>query len=82
MQRDMDLIRELLLRLDALPIRMGEAHLLTFDQPPLALEGEDPDRIAYNTRLIAEARFIDLTPTQPGLGVGLRGPYLGRPRLP
>jgi hypothetical protein len=74
MQRDMDIIRQLLLRLDALPIRMGEAHFLTFAQPPLALEGEDPNAIAYNMRLLAKAGFIDLTPSQPAaLGIGLRG---------
>ncbi len=73
MQRDMDLIRELLLRLDAMPIGIGEAYFLEINKPPLCLPGDDPNRIYYNMKLIADAGFIALTPSQPGIGFGLTG---------
>jgi hypothetical protein len=73
MQRDMNLIRELLLRLDAIPIRMGEAHFLTLDRPPLVHEGDDPDKVAYNMGLLCDAGFVALTPSQPALGFGVTG---------
>lgn len=76
MQRDMDLIRDLLLRLDAMPISIGEAYFLEVNKPPLCKPplcraGEDPNKIYYNMRLIADAGFLALTPTHPGIGFGL-----------
>jgi hypothetical protein len=65
--------RELLLRLDGLPIRMGEAPFLTVNQPPLAYEGEDPDKIAYNMGLLCDAGFVAITRSQPALGFGVTG---------
>lgn len=73
MQRDMDLIRELLLRLDAMRIRAGEAHFLEISKPQLYLPGDDPDKIYYNMKLVADAGFLALTPTQPGIGFGITG---------
>lgn len=73
MQRDMDLIRDLLLRLDAMPIGIGEAYLLEVNKPPLCLAGEDPNKIYYNMGLIADAGFLALTRSQPAIGFGLTG---------
>lgn len=39
MQRDMDLIRELLLRLEALEIRAGTVWFLELNKPPLMQDG-------------------------------------------
>ena len=73
MQRDMDLIRNLLLRLDAMPIGIGEAYFLELNKPPLCLQGDDPNKVYYNMKLIADAGFLALTPSQPGIGFGLTG---------
>ncbi|MHB1871977.1 MAG: DUF2513 domain-containing protein [Steroidobacteraceae bacterium] len=69
----MDLIRELLLRLDAMPIGIGEAYFLEANKPPLCLAGDDPNKVYYNMGLIADAGFLALTPSQPAIGFGLTG---------
>jgi len=69
----MDLIRDLLLRLEALPIGVGEAHLLMVTGPPLVLAGEDANEIFYNMQLLANAGFLDLTGGQPAVGFGIKG---------
>jgi len=69
----MDLIRDLLLRIEALPIGVGQAFLLECNKPPLALAGDDPDAIYYNMKLLAEAGYLALTRTQPGLGFAITG---------
>ncbi len=73
MQRNMDLVRDLLIRLEALPIGIGEAHMLMVSGPPLVLAGEDANEIFYNMRLLANAGFLDLTDGQPALGFCVRG---------
>jgi hypothetical protein len=73
MKRDMDLIRELLLRIETQHIPVGSMLLLGFDRPPLMADGENIDEIAYAMRMIEDAEFLDLTPTQPAIGVCLRG---------
>ena len=69
----MDLIRDLLLRIEAQHIPVGSALLLAFNRPPLMADGENVDEIAYAMRMIEDAGFLDLTPTQPAVGVGFRG---------
>ena len=73
MQRNMDLVRDLLLRLEALPIRIGEAYMLTVTGPPLVLADEDANEISYNMQLLADAGFLDLTRSQPALGFCIKG---------
>jgi hypothetical protein len=73
MKRDMDLIRDLLLRIEVQHIPVGSALLLAFDRPPLMANGENVDEIAYAMRMIEDAGFLDLTPTQPAVGVFFRG---------
>jgi hypothetical protein len=41
MKRDMDLIRELLLRLEALPMKMGDVWTIPSDDAALAVPGYD-----------------------------------------
>jgi Hypothetical protein (DUF2513) len=64
MKRDMDLIRELLLRIEALDIDAGSVHMLEIYKEPLAHQGDDPNKIYYNMRLLMEAGFVAQTSTQ------------------
>lgn len=68
MNRDMDLIRQLLLRIEAQRLGVGGAvaQVLTLStsKPPLCLDGEDPDEVHYNMRLLAEASYLDMAKTQ------------------
>jgi hypothetical protein len=73
MKRDMDLIRKLLLRIEAEHLRAGSALFLSVREPPLRLPGDDPDNVDYAMRLIADAGFLDLTKTQGADSYGLRG---------
>ena len=73
MKRDMDLVRELLLRIEAQHIAAGSVLLLLYDRPPLKAENENMDEIAYAMRMIEGAGFLDLTDTQPAIGVALLG---------
>ena len=77
MKRDMDLIRQLLLRIEAQRLGVGGAVdqvlSLSASKPPLRLEGEDPDDVHYNMRLLAEAGYLDMTRTQFTGGFNIRG---------
>ena len=73
MQRNMDLVRDLLIRLEALHLGVGEAQMLMVSGPPLVLAGEDANEVFYNMRPLANAGFLDLTDGQPALGFGIKG---------
>ena len=73
MQRDMDMVRELLLRLESLHLPAGSAEFLSAREPPLAHEGDDPDSVAYHMRLLIDAELIDPTKTQGADSFGIRG---------
>jgi hypothetical protein len=73
MKRDMDLIRELLLRIEAQHIGAGSTLLLAYNRPPLIADGENIDEIAYAMRMMEDAGFLDLVLNQPAMGVGVRG---------
>ena len=51
-KRDINLIRELLQRLEALPLRMSEMVVLSPDAKELAVEGYSDDEIEYHLSLI------------------------------
>ena len=58
MKRDMDLIRALLLKLEAI----GSSHKVmafTADDEEIAIEGYDEEQIAYHLMLLNEAGLID-----------------------
>jgi Hypothetical protein (DUF2513) len=59
MQRDMDLVRELLLKLEAIDHRPGAVLSFGADDPAIAIEGRAPDVIAYHLSLIYEAGFVE-----------------------
>lgn len=59
MRRDADLVRELLLKLEALPMSPGSTVLLGGHDEELAIDGYSADEIDYHLSLIKEAGFIE-----------------------
>ncbi len=72
LKRDMDLIRGLLLKLEALPLGLGEVVTLAPDAPEIAVPGYDDAQIDYHLTLIREVGFIDDAGARPMLGTGFR----------
>src|SRR5690349_14130898 len=72
MKRDMDLMRELLQRLEALPLRMGEVADLSPDAKELAVEGYSADEVAYHLSLLQEEWLIESPGIQPAVGITFR----------
>jgi hypothetical protein len=72
MKRDMDLIRELLLKLEALPIRRGGIISIPPDAEEIAVPGYDTDQIEYHLSQIRAAGFIDEGGARPMSGIGFR----------
>jgi len=70
MRRDMDLIRELLLRLEALPLGGGDAVTISWDADEIAVPGHDVDQIAYHLSQIEQAGFINDAGAKPLIGIG------------
>ncbi len=63
MKRDMDLLRELLLKLESFPKEPGAIYGFAGDGPEVAVDGASPDQIIYHLELLSEAGFIE----SPGL---------------
>lgn len=63
MKRDMDLIRELLLKLEALDLRPGAIMHFMPDDEAIQTPGYSPAEIEYHARLLTEAGLIE-----PGRG--------------
>jgi len=59
MKRDMDLIRELLLKLESLETRPGSIWHFMPDDTEVAIPGYAPDAIEYQVRLMIQAGLID-----------------------
>lgn len=59
MVRNMDLIRELLLRLESLPIEPGSTHIFYVGSDELRIDGFDDDQVSYHLSLIDEAGLIE-----------------------
>jgi hypothetical protein len=70
MKRDMDLIRELLLKLEALPLGQGEIVYITPDAAEIAVRGYDVAQIDYHLSQIRQSGFVD--GPRPGTGIGFR----------
>lgn len=71
MKRDMDLIRELMLKLEALP--MPTAGMVVVDATKVGVEGYTAEQIDYHLSLLEQARFIHAG----GLDMGMSGPGFG-----
>lgn len=73
MKRDMDTVRELLLRIEALNVKAGAGYFLGASEEPLASAGANPDSVAYHMQLLMDAGFIDSTKVQGATQFGFRG---------
>ncbi|MFM0518424.1 DUF2513 domain-containing protein [Caballeronia jiangsuensis] len=68
----MDLIRELMLKLEALPIRPSAVVHLPPDATEVQVDGYDTDQIEYHLSLIERAGLIDTGGLRPMIGIGFR----------
>ncbi|CAG9273398.1 MULTISPECIES: DUF2513 domain-containing protein [Burkholderia cepacia complex] len=59
MKRDMDLIRELLLKLESLPMERGDVFIISADDEALQIPRYNDHQIDYHLSLIQEAGLID-----------------------
>ncbi len=73
MKREMDLVRELLLRIESLQLAAGSAVVLYATTEPLAHEGDDPASIAYHMGLLINAGLVEPTSLQGADTFGIRG---------
>jgi hypothetical protein len=59
MKRDMDLIRELMLKLESLPMERGDVFIVSAEDEALQIRGYNEHEIDYHLSLIEEAGLID-----------------------
>lgn len=71
MTRDMELIRELLLRLEDISSPNAILHISPDDEE-VAIEGYNPDQIEYHLDLLKERGLIECPGTQPMIGITYR----------
>ena len=72
MKRDKNLIRELLLKLQGLPMRAGGVVTITPDAEEIAVQGYTTDQIDYHLEQIRKDGFIDEGGARPMIGIGFR----------
>ena len=72
-KRDMDLIRDLLLKLEAWQMDMGDTVLIGPDDPGVAVPGYDTAQIEYHLSLLRSEGFINCLGSQPMLGITFSG---------
>lgn len=72
MKRDMDLIRELLLKLEALKMRPGDVVHMMQDDDEIKIPGYEPDVIEYHATLIGSAGLIDSGTVRAMQGITFR----------
>lgn len=72
-KRDMDLVRELLLRLENLQMEMGDVFVISPEDPGLAVPGYDSAQIEYHLSLLRSVGMIECPGCQPGLGITFSG---------
>jgi Hypothetical protein (DUF2513) len=88
MKRDMDLIRELLLKLESVPSEMGDVFSFSPEDKEVSVEGYTPAQIEYHLSLLREIGFIECPGSQPMLGITFSGltwaghDYIGAVRNP
>lgn len=72
MRRDMDLIRELLLKLEALPMTTGSVVHMMPDDDEIRVDGFDAGAIEYHAKLLVEAGLIDSGTSRVMQGITFR----------
>lgn len=70
MKRDMDLIRALLLKLEALPMQPGDVVHITPDADEIAIPGYDAAQIEYHLSQILAEGYVDDGGVRPMVGIG------------
>jgi hypothetical protein len=65
MKRDMDLIRELLLKLEALDIPAGAVRPLSPYNPAMAVDGFTPEDIGRHLAMLVSGEFIETAGSRP-----------------
>jgi hypothetical protein len=60
MQRDMDLVRQLMLKLEALPLAQGSIALLNGTDERMRVDGYTPDQVDYHLSLLADQGWIEV----------------------
>jgi len=73
MKRDMDLIRELMLKLESLPMEYGDNVPIPPDTAAVQVDGYSFDQIAYHLDLIKQAGFIERSGSDLGIGIMFKG---------
>jgi hypothetical protein len=73
MKRDIDVIRELMLKLESLPMEYGDNAHIAPDSPGVLVDGYSFDQIAGHLDLIVQAGFIDRSRSHPAIGFMFRG---------
>jgi hypothetical protein len=72
MKRDMDLIRELLLKLEFWPMERGDVVSIIPEDKGFSSLGRSAHEIEYHLNLLLEGGLID-SPTQSNVGIYFRG---------
>jgi len=72
-KRDMELVRELLLKLESWEMRMGDVFVIPPDDPGLAVPGYDPAQIEYHLSLLRDEGLLNCPGSQPMLGITFAG---------
>lgn len=73
MRRDMDLIRELLLRLEELPIPAAGLTTIDANHAAVQIDGYTAAQIEYHLSLLEQARFIHAGGLDFGMQLGVGG---------
>lgn len=69
----MDLIRELLLRLESYEMEIGDVFSIAPDDEAIAIDGYDIAQIEYHLSLLRDQRFINCPGSQPMIGITFAG---------
>ncbi len=73
MKRDMDLVRELMLKLENIPLATGDnVHILP-DSPVILVTGYNSDQISYHLELIEQAGFLNPVCSRSAVGIMFHG---------
>src|SRR5262249_38448545 len=64
MRRDMNLVREILIRLEPLKVHAGKPQDVGIGKPPLDIDGYSQEQIAYHLRLMSQGDLINIMASQ------------------
>ncbi|WFU07524.1 DUF2513 domain-containing protein (plasmid) [Rhizobium sp. CB3171] len=73
MKRDMNLIRELLLRLEARDLPSGAVWFVDAGDELMQIEGYSRQQIDQHIALIGRSGFVDTGSSNPNYGIGFKG---------